>query len=341
MSNLISLQELKANIDILEVAQRYCELKKINATTYKAVINPIRDEKTSSLHFYTNTQKFFDFGSDERGDAFDLIAKCENISLADAYAKFRDDPNYAPRPQPIREKLQTVQEVVISREQLQNEFNRFEKINPSNPKHKEELLSICPYWLYDTAQKENAELFLRVTRFDSRNNTLVAGWYKTALPSYHFSEIDIDSGFNFERDFEIVTYKRRRLNGGKWINRKDSKPNSIAFSRVYSDDKPVYVVEGARDALTSILLGLNFVAIPTTSYKNIEDMRAYIKPYDEVIFICEDMQGYKAMKLLSESIEAHSIVLKTFVTKQDEKIDLSDFVMSCKCLEEVQNAIRT
>jgi DNA primase len=319
MSKVITLQDLKASLDIIETASLYCELKKVNDTTYKAVINPLREEKTSSLHFYTNTQKFFDFGSNESGDIFDFIARVENISLSDAINRFKDEA-YMPRPRPIREKPQPVQNVEVSREQLQKEFDNFETINPADAEHKEELLSINPYWLYDEAHKDDIQLFLSCTRYDRRNKTLVAGWYENSL-----------------LNFEMVTYKRRRLNGGKWINRKGTHPNQTAFNRIYADDKPVYIVEGARDALTSILLGLNFIAIPTTSFKNIEAIQSLLKPHDRVILICEDLQGYKAMSNLSQNIPNSRLV--TFVSSPSEKIDLSDYVNKNNSIKGVLDAI--
>lgn len=314
-----TIEALKTQLDIIAVAEQYCELKKVNANTYKAVVNPIREEKSSSLHFYSNTQKFFDFGSSESGDVFDLISKMENISLSELLSRYKDDA-LALTPQPIKEKPQPVQVIEISSEQLQEEFDKFESIDLSNPKHYEELLNVVPEYLLKEANEADIKLFMSCTRYDNQNQTLVAGWYKNAL-----------------FDFEMITYKRRRLHGGKWINRKGTHPNSTVFNRIFDDTKPVYIVEGARDALTSILLGLNFIAIPTTSFKNIEAIQSLIKPDDEVIFICEDLAGYRAMKYLASAIPNSRLV--TFVKSKDEKIDLSDYVNSCKTIEGVHNAI--
>lgn len=314
-----TIEAIKARLDIIDIASNYCELKRVNSNTYKAVVNPIREEKTSSLHFYINTQKFFDFGSNESGDVFDLIAKVENISLSDAISRFKDE-SYIPSIKPIKEKPQPVPKIEISSEQLQREFDSFEMLDIRNPKHYEELLNVVPEYLLKEANKEDARLFMSCIRYDNQNQTLVAGWYKNSL-----------------LDFEMITYKRRRLNGGKWINRKDTHPNSTVFNRIFDDAKTVYIVEGARDALTSILLGLNFIAIPTTSFKNIEAIQSLIKLDDEVIFICEDMQGYKAMSNLASAIPNSKLV--TFVKSKDEKIDLSDYVNSCKTIEGVIDAI--
>lgn len=315
MSKVLSLQEIKYRYDILDIATRYCELKKVNGNTYRAVNNPIREEKTSSLHFYIDTQKYHDFGSNESGDVFDLIAKVENISLSEAIKRLKDQ---TPTAIPIREKLQPVQRVEISSEQLQKEFNSFERLNISNPEHHKELLNVIPEYLIREAQKEDVGLFLSCTRYDSKNQTLVMGWYANSL-----------------LDFELITYKRRRLNGGKWINRKGTHPNQTAFNRIYEDDTTVYIVEGARDAITSILSGLNFIAIPTTSYKDKEGLISLLQAKDDVICICEDKQGYTAMNKLN----IPNAKMLTFVTDASQKIDLSDYANSHKDLKGFLNGI--
>lgn len=318
MKNTISLRDLKNNIDILEVASQYCKLKKVNHNCYMAVVNVLRDEKTSSLYFYVDTGKWYDFGSSEGGDGFDFISKCENISLSDAIQKLKN--GYIPSKIPIRKKPQHTQVLEISSEQLQEEFNKFENIDVNNSKHYTELLNVVPEYLFKESNETDLSLFLSCTRYDNRNNTLVAGWYK-----------------NSHTDFEMITYKRRRLNGGKWINRKSTHPNQTVFNRIFDDTKPVYIIEGARDAITAILLGLNFVAIPTTSFKNHSLLSELIKPSDEVIFICEDMQGYKSMSYLSGFIPQSRLL--TFIQNRDEKIDLSDYVMNQTSLKGVTDAI--
>jgi len=315
---MVSLQDLKSNLDILEVAQRYCEIKRVNNNDYVAVTNPLREEKSSSLHFYVDTQRYYDYGSSEGGDELDFIAKCENISLSDAIKKEKNGTHATATPRPIKKKSQQMPEIKVTSGQLQKEFNNFEKLTMSNPKHKEELLNVFPYWLYEAANKEDLELFLSIARYDKRNNILVAGWYKNSV-----------------LDFEMVTYKRRRFNGGKWINRKDTSPNQISFSRVYDEAKPIYILEGMRDALAGILLGLNFIAIATTSFRNYEDINQSIKPTDEVILLCEDQQGYKAMKQIKDNLITKNAKLVSLTTSKDTKMDLSDFVMSCKSRSEV------
>ncbi|MDX9742812.1 MAG: CHC2 zinc finger domain-containing protein [Arcobacteraceae bacterium] len=314
----MNITTLKNSIDIIEVASRYVELKKINSNQYQAKENILRAEQTSSLFFYVNTQKAHDFGSGKSYDVFDLVATVENKSLTEVMEMFKNDNvNYSK----IEHKTPIKEDVInVSSEQLLKEFDRFERLNINNPSHKDEVMNVIPFWLYETAQKEDLELFLYVARYDSYNKTLVAGWYDNQLT-----------------DLKIITYKRRRLNGGKWVNKKDTHPNQTIFHRIYDDTKAVYIVEGARDSLTSILLGLNFIAIPTASFKNVELIKEVVKD-KEVIFICEDLTGYKAMKSLSEFIPNSKMV--TFVNNKIDKIDLSDFVMGCNSIDEVLNVIK-
>jgi DNA primase len=311
--NQSTLQELKNTINIIEVASRYTELKKINSNQYQAKENVLRAEKTSSLFFYVDTQKAHDFGDGKSYDVFDFVAQIEGKSLSETIEMFKNDNvNYTK----IEHKTPIKEDVIsVSSEQLQKEFDTFEMIDTSNQNHLKEIKAIIPYWLYETANKLDVSLFLYCTRYDTKNDTLVSGWYRNSL-----------------LDMELITYKKRRLNGGKWINRKATHPNSTIFHRIYDSTKPVYIVEGARDSLTSILLGLNFIAIPTTSFKNIELIKEVAKD-SEVIFICEDLTGYKAMKSLSENIPNSRMV--TFVNNKTDKIDLSDFVMGCNSIDEV------
>jgi len=315
----MNITTLKNSLDIIEVASQYVELKKINSNQYQAKENILRAEQTSSLFFYVNTQKAYDYGSSKSYDVFDFVSQAESISLSDAIKKFKNETiSYTPRELIPHQKENVIS---LSSEQLLKEFDRFERLNINNPSHKDEVMNVIPFWLYETAQKEDLELFLYVARYDSYNKILVSGWFDNSL-----------------LDFELITYKRRRLNGGKWVNRKDTHPNQTIFHRIYDDTKAVYIVEGARDSLTSILLGLNFIAIPTTTFKNVELIKEVTTGYNEIIFICEDLTGYKAMKSLSEFIPNSRMV--TFVKDKTQKIDLSDFVMGCNSIDEVLNVIK-
>lgn len=309
-----SFGSIKAYFDIIAVAQKYCDLIQ-TGTNYKAQENPIRAEKTSSLFFYPDTQTYFDFGSNEGGDVFDFISKVEGITTTEAKEKLSSLIGNTEPTKALHVKSEPIKES-ISSEALEAEFNSFEVMQWSHDTHQKELLCVAPEWLYKEADKKDLDLFKSIVRYDKVNQTLVCKW------------------LNNEGD--TVSYKRRRFNGGKWVNRKDTHPNSTAFVRVFDDEMPTYIVEGARDALVGILSGLNIVAIPTTSYSNIEEFKAITEYCKEIVFVCEDAQGYTAMKRLKEVISKGSLMCFGGL---HVKCDLADKMMKCNSVDEVLSGL--
>ena len=310
-----SIENIKQSIELLDVASYYCELQKQNGN-YKAKVNPLREEKTSSLIFYADSQKWHDFGSGESGDCFDFIQKMERCTLHEAKEKalslIGKEPLHVSTPKPKCEV------VIIDSQALQAEFNRFEKVTLRNNLHKEEVLKVVPHWLIKEADKEDLALFQSIIRYDAYHHTLVAGWYK-----------------NSDTAFDMVTYKHRRKGEGKWINRIGTHPNSVAFHRIMDNGK-VYVIEGAHDALTAILLGISFIALPTTSYSNVEQFKSLLRDGDEVVYIVEDKQGFECMKKLHSHTGGKLIALSK---DKDKKMDLSDFTLTQQSIKEVLNGL--
>jgi len=314
-----SFEAIKSGLDIIEVAERYTPLKKVNENDYLAVNNPIRDEKTSSFHIFVDSQRWHDFGSGEGGDVFDFIAKVENISLSEAKAKLAG--SYTPNA--IKREIATPSPPSISDEQLMQEFNAFEPLTFKNYRHKSELLAVAPKWLYEQADKRDLDFFRTITRYDSRHGTLVALWAKDSL-----------------QGLQAVTYKRRRFKGGKWINRAGTHPNATPISRVYLDNRPIFLVEGMRDFLVGVLLGLNIISVPTAGFKNVEALREFILIGDRVRCIVEDEAGLTCMLAIEESLkERAKIELICLTSDKNTKLDLSDYVMEKSSIEEVLNGL--
>jgi len=90
MSIELTLAEVKAKIDIIQLAENYgFELKK-HSNRYRASKNLLRDEKTSSLDFFEDTQKFYDRGTATGGDVFDLVQAMDNLSQNEAIKKVKE-----------------------------------------------------------------------------------------------------------------------------------------------------------------------------------------------------------------------------------------------------------
>ena len=306
------ITQAKGYSDILEVASRYCELQKQNGH-YKAKVNPLRDEKTSSLLFYPDTQKWYDFGSGERGDAFDFIQKMEGCTRLEAVNNLNS--SFTGKA-PLHVNTSTP-EVVIDSQTLKAEFNRFEKIDFENTIHKEELLKVVPLWLLQTANEADLAFFKSLTRYDSKYNTLVVAWYE-----------------NTGEEFIFIGYKWRRKAQGKWVNRAGTHPNNVAFSRTINLHK-IFVIEGAHDTLTAVLLGISFIALPTTAYSNQKQFNSLLRDDDEVTYIVEDAQGFECMNRLNATGKGKMVALNT----EDAKMDLSDFVFTQNSIEGVLNGL--
>lgn len=304
--------QAKEYADILEVASRYCELQRQNGN-YKAKVNPLREEKTSSLLFYPSTQKWHDFGSGESGDVFDFIQKMEGCTRLEAVNKINS--SFIGKA-PLHVNTSTP-EVVIDSQTLKAEFNHFEKIDFENPTHKEELLKVVPLWLLKEANEADLAFFQSITRYDVKYNTLVVAWYE-----------------NTGEEFIFIGYKWRRKAQGKWVNRAGTHPNSVAFSRTIDIHK-VYVIEGAHDALTAVLLGISFIALPTTAYNNQGRFKSLLRDGVEVVYIVEDAQGYECMDRLNAADKGKMVAL----SPDDKKMDLSDFVFTQNSIEEVLNGL--
>jgi hypothetical protein len=208
----------------------------------------------------------------------------------------------------------------VDQDQLKKEFARFDNI--SFRKHEGELLALSPKWLYEQADKTDLDLFLTLCRYDQRNNTAVIGC------------------FDNEQDglgFELISYKRRRFNGGKWITRKDTHPNGTPFYRIFSDREPVVIVEGHHDLLSATLCGFDFVMLPTASYRGGLDSDLFTGR--DIIFVVEDQAAYKTMRRIAETLEPTAGTITLRQLKQGSKMDLSDLLFTCNTIEEARGVL--
>ncbi len=207
----------------------------------------------------------------------------------------------------------------ICLKQLQKEFDAFERIDYSNPRHKKELLAMFPEWLIENANPIDLKLFQFMSRHDKKNDTFVAGVFNNGGDDLRF---------------ELKSHKRRRVGKIKWMTRKGTHPNNMPFVRIYRDDTPIYVVEGHHDMLTAILLGLDFVMLPTAGFKDARIIKNALLDAN-VVFIVEDERAYHCMFGLALKIESIAKRITLVELSDEQKYDLSDFAMDKNSIEEV------
>jgi CHC2 zinc finger len=80
----MKIEDIKARLDIVTLAERYTQLDKLGGNTYRAKTNPIREDNTPSFTIYADTQKWYDFGSSESGDVLDLLERVEGLTRSEA-----------------------------------------------------------------------------------------------------------------------------------------------------------------------------------------------------------------------------------------------------------------
>lgn len=190
--------------------------------------------------------------------------------------------------------------------------------------YKKECLEVAPFWLFKEASEKALKQFKKITAWDNRNHTLV---FKI---------------FNYEG--ELISLKRRRYLGGKWITYKGTHPNRQCMIRIENDMLPVFVIEGHHDALSATLLDVddiitfNFIMIPTSSYKRFGEVEVGVLRGRNVYFLPDigdkGDNGIRCMQELASQIEgdaAHTRVvnLRAFLKENgidanQERLDLSD-----------------
>lgn len=194
-----------------------------------------------------------------------------------------------------------------------------------DPDYRKSALSIAPFWLYRDATEESIGRFKKFTTYDESQKSIV-------LPI---------------RDYEgkLISYKHRYFNyrGGekmKWFTSPKTHPNRQCMVSLHaSDSSAIYVVEGARDFLTAVLLGMNVVAIPTVNYKQWNKHEIHFFKGRNVIFIPDydpELKGVCTMETLAEQlydiaysiniIDCRKIAQFQDIACNDEKIDISDIV---------------
>ncbi len=95
-----TLSNLKARLDIEDVAGRYTDLSR-NGTSLKGLC-PLHEERTPSFSVRPERQSFKCFGCGAGGDVLDLIAQAEGISLGEVLARYGNEQYDRPVTMPAR-----------------------------------------------------------------------------------------------------------------------------------------------------------------------------------------------------------------------------------------------
>jgi len=212
----------------------------------------------------------------------------------------------------------------ISLEQLQVEFEHFEKLNLTDVLHRQVLLELFPSYLLKKRNKADWQLFCSMSRYDRRNKTFVTGCFDNQL-----------------LEFILKSFKWKYKDGIKWKTRAGTSPNGTLFIRIFTDDGTIYVVEGHRDSLTAVLLGLDIIMVPYAGFK-LKDTEGLMQEVTgrKVVFIIEDRSAFKCMMEIAKAIEPVVKDIVMLQLQEGNKMDLSDYVFTKTSIKEVLDGIK-
>jgi hypothetical protein len=282
MKHKTDLEALKAKLDIIALAESYgFEFKQPSGARYRAVKNLLRDEKTSSLDFFSDTQKFYDRGTAEGGDVIDLIAKMENLNPTQAIIRAKElagEDTYSVtkrETKPIKKKVKKIDFNQLKKQATQ-ELNAVKKLNPCLEFVEEDKDgNIVRHEL--VINKNYAKLFEGLSftvglkqKFDYIFTHLL-GWSDFwQSPTLILKDLD-------GRVVDIVAYRPHDKNTGQEISgmkyyyknfhgRGDRfiYPYQKEVERIAKREGYIIIGEGLKNALNALIYGVPFVTIEST-----------------------------------------------------------------------------
>jgi len=254
-------------------------------------------------------------------EALEIVSEQLNLNL--------QNPNYQPQ-QYFNNSLDKKKDEIINHKQLLTDFyNNFDGLKPNNVEHITALSSIFPNWILKDLIANKSLNALSFLKYDKKENSIVVGLQESnytrlnnpKLQPNFLYPIDSHSFLGWKHRTKLINDKPV-----KWCNMKGLSINNKVFKHIKNSDEPLFVFEGIRDALTALMLDLNFIAIYTTSFKNSGLLNELFKSHKGGIFaLCEDKVGYECMSGLNANLVNK---MELFYFKQmakNSKLDFTDY----------------
>ena len=185
--------------------------------------------------------------------------------------------------------------------------------------------NILPAYLLRTSDSESLQQFNTISRIDKDAKQYVVGCFKGDITQH-----------------QLISYKHRYRHNIKWFTRKGTSANKYFSYRIRTANQPIYVIEGHRDKLTALLLGLDFIMIPYAGFqlKNTDAFKQLIANR-KVVYIVEDKHAFKCMSNIALSTESVTEQTILWQPKRGEKMDLTDLAYQHNTIVEVLNALQS
>ena len=260
---------------------------------FRGKMMKLRDEKTPSASFYikNNKVRIQDFGSGFDGDIFDTLKEHFSMNFKAAIEYINpflglngNRANIIPKPK------KTYKDEYLSSDKILKIWNSYKKLNEVSEDKAIELVNkLLPFEYYQTARKEDKKAFFNAVRYDPRQDEVVVATFTPAG--------------------EILTIRHRRYKIKdtiiKWKSLKNTKANYYSQIRITNPQDPIFIIEGTHDYVSALLLGINFIALPSKHYKAFKEEELSIfkgKNFDFVIIPDLDENTIKELELIYQPI---------------------------------------
>ena len=333
----MEVNELKSQIDIVEVISSYSELKKVGGS-YQAKDNPLREDKHPNFVVSQTKQIWSDFALSESGDVIDFIMKVERVNFKEAISLLQEKylggittPNSTTKPYTHNKPLKKKDNEALSYALHQKAIS---SINNNSVKKWWELQ-------LETATKQrfitSSESVVAVgEKFHKLFESQLLKRVRPSTAKYIFENIiGYDSYFDCPtiiiRDIrgnavDLIRY-RPQIDGKPLI---DAKGRQLKYLYTKSEEKPKYeyiypfqlemerlidregyviVGEGIKNAINALMNNIPFISIESSS--NIKpQLVQYLKSIKGIQILGAfdgDEAGERAYKEVTNSIQFNNL----------------------------------
>ena len=250
------------------------------------------DDKKPSASMYVKNGKvrIHDFGAGFDGDLIDVLKEFFNLPYNESKDLITSYLGLGKSYQldTIKKEFKPVKRRILTYSQIKKIWDKYKPlVFLSEKKSKEVINKLIPLEYYLTAKEDDKKAFYKAIRYDPVQDEPVVAVYTPAG--------------------DILTIRHRRYKAGdniiKWKSLKNTEANKYSQIRIKSYNEPVFIIEGTHDYTTALLLGINFIALPSKNYKafKVEELSFLQEKYDFVIlpdldFKNERDEKYKKFK---------------------------------------------
>ena len=291
------------------------------------------DDRNPSASMYIKNGKvrIHDFGVGFDGDLIDVLKEFFNIPYQEAknliasYLGLSEVNNI----DTYKKEFKPVKRENLSYRQIKAIWDKYKSLSSlSEEKAKEVINKLIPVEYFITAKKEDKKAFYNAVRYDPRQDEPVVATFTPAG--------------------EILTIRHRRYKTYdtilKWKSLGKTEANKYAQIRI-KNNAPVFIIEGTHDYVTALLLGINFIALPSKNYKTFKDEElALLKGrYDFIVipdldFENEEDEKYKKFKEeLASSLKILIPQLKPYTKRTITIWNLKERFSHFKGIEKVKD----